>query len=138
LGDRLGTVLFQLPPSLRFDRALLTTFLAQLPPVARYAMEFRHDSWRDPAVASLLADQGAALCGAETDKAALDEIPRTAPHAYLRLRKESYTKAELEAWAGRIAPLLKEGRDVYCYFKHEGGGAGPAYALALKEALGYE
>ena len=51
LGDRLGVVLFQLPPTLVYRRELLEGFLSGLPPVVRAAMEFRHESWAAPEVA---------------------------------------------------------------------------------------
>lgn len=136
LGDRLGVVLFQLPPTLKYRRDLLEGFLAGLPPVIRAAMEFRHESWSDPEVAALLEAHAVALCAAETDAQALETVRVTAPHAYLRLRKLEYSREEITAWAGRVRALLEGGTDVYCYFKHEGGGVGPAYATALLQEVG--
>lgn len=136
LGDRLGTILFQLPPNLRYERGRLETFLAALPPVCRYAVEFRHESWTDPEVTELLAANGVALCGADTEERLIDAVPVTAGHAYLRLRREGYGDEEIAEWAKRIGGVVAGGRDVYCYFKHEGGGIGPAYARALLEAAG--
>lgn len=137
LGDRLGTILFQLPPNFKYDRAKLEAFAATLPPVARYAMEFRHESWRDPEPKQILAANNIAYCGADTDELALTEVPVTAPHVYLRLRKQEYTDPELQSWAARVLEVLDTGKDVYCYFKHEGGGVGPAYALAVEQAVGF-
>lgn len=134
LGDRLGVVLFQLPPNLRYQREILEPFLAVLPPVIRAAMEFRHESWSDPEVSDLLAANGVARCAADTDEHSLDDIPLTAPHTYLRLRKLEYGPEEIAAWGRRVRAVLEGGRDVYCYFKHEGGGVGPAYAEALRDA----
>lgn len=136
LGTRLGTILFQLPPSLKYEKDRLEAFAAGLPPVARYALEFRHDSWNNDEVRELLGAHGVAWCGADTDDVALGEIPVTAPHVYLRLRKQEYGDQELAAWGERVSQVLEQGRDVYCYFKHEGGGVGPAYALALEESAG--
>lgn len=133
LEDRLGTILFQLPPNLRYEKERLAPFLDALPPVARCAMEFRHESFNDPEVDDLLAANSVARCGADTDEIALATVPVTASHVYLRLRKENYETAELSEWAGRLTKTLKQGHDVYCYFKHEGGGIGPKYALAVKE-----
>lgn len=135
LGDKLGTILFQLPPNFAYNRDVLRGFLATLSPVARYAMEFRHDSWKDSEVTEALSEAGVAVCAAETEDKTLEEIPVIAPHAYLRLRKEEYSSEELSNWARRIAPLLEKGTDVFCYFKHEGGGVGPAYALALEREV---
>ena len=73
------------------------------------------------------------MCAADTEARPLASIQVTAPHAYLRLRKEDYAADEIAAWGARVRAVLDEGRDVYCYFKHEGGGVGPAYATALLE-----
>jgi uncharacterized protein YecE (DUF72 family) len=130
LGPRLGTILFQCPPNLPFDRGLIENFLGFLPPIYRYAFEFRHPSWTQ--AREILADQGAAWCLAETgEKSAPDEPISAEPFAYLRLRKEDYSDDELEVWAKRIAQALDEERDVFCYFKHEEKGAGPVFAERL-------
>lgn len=134
LGDRLGVVLFQLPPNFRYQRAVLEPFLASLPPAVRAAMEFRHESWSEPEAIDLLRAHGVAICGADTAEHPLAAVPVTAPHVYLRLRKEEYTGEELAAWGQRVRDTLAGGPDVYCYFKHEGGGIGPAYARSLRTA----
>lgn len=135
LGDNLGPILFQCPPTLRFDRGLLESFLAYLPPLAPYAMEFRHESWA--AARDLLAENGVAWCTAETDGVAVERasIP-SEPFSYLRLRREDYTEEDLRAWADGIGKVLAEGRDVYAYFKHEDGAAAPGYAARLKSLVG--
>lgn len=135
LGDRLGVVLFQLPPNFAYRREVLEPFLGLLPPAVRVAMEFRHESWNDPEATALLEAHHVARCAADTDEKPLAAIPLTAPHVYLRLRKLDYAPEEIAAWAGRVRAALDEGREVYCYFKHEGGGAGPAYALALRSGV---
>ncbi|HSL11624.1 MAG TPA: DUF72 domain-containing protein, partial [Actinomycetota bacterium] len=62
LGDKLGCVLFQCPPSLHYDRALIEAFVGYLPPpgpgVPTFAMEFRHPSWKE--ARDLLVSQGVA------------------------------------------------------------------------------
>lgn len=135
LGGRLGTILFQLPPNFKYEGAILERFLTELPRAARYAMEFRHDSWRAGEAVELLSAHGVALCGADTEETPLGYPPVTAPHAYLRLRKKEYSRDEIESWAAKLLPILDRGVDVYCYFKHEGGGVGAAYALALEESV---
>lgn len=135
LQDRLGAILFQLPPSFRFDRERLEKFLAGLPPVCAFAMEFRHDSWTVAEVKELLAKSNVAFCGADTDERALEEVPATAGHAYLRLRRQEYSAEDLSMWGKRVGEFLNKGSDVYCYFKHEGGTVGPEYAKALRGAV---
>lgn len=135
LGDRLGPILFQCPPSLRFDRSLIESFLAYLPPIAQYAMEFRHPSWEE--ARDVLAAQGVAWCTAETDERAAEK-DSWEPFGYLRLRKERYTDDELKAWAGRIGKALADGRDVFCYFKHEEDTVGVRHADRLAELMGVD
>ena len=67
LEERLGPLLFQLPPNLKKDVPRLSDFLALLPPQRRVAFEFRHQSWFDEEVFGLLRDHQAALCIAEAD-----------------------------------------------------------------------
>jgi uncharacterized protein YecE (DUF72 family) len=138
LGDRLGCVLFQCPPSLKYDRALIEGFVGYLPASGdggtRYAMEFRHPSWTE--ARDLLLAQGVAWCVAETDEK--DPGPEDlswAPAGYLRLRKTEYTDDELRAWADRIGPAIDAGADVFCYLKHEEGGASPKMAKRLEDIL---
>lgn len=135
LGDKLGTILFQLPPNLKYDRERLVPFLQSLPEGSLYAMEFRHESWGDSEVSELLSGAQVALCGADTEATEVKEIPVTAQHVYLRLRREDYADEALDAWAGKVNVTLDAGRDVYCYFKHEGGGVGPKYALHVRDGV---
>jgi uncharacterized protein YecE (DUF72 family) len=130
LGDRLGPILFQCPPSLRFDQRLLEAFIGSLPSSVRAVMEFRHPTWAK--ARPLLADRGLAWCVAETDDktSGLDDLSWE-PYGYLRLRKSAYSDEELAAWAARIRPALAAGSDVYCYFKHEGEGLAPKLAMRL-------
>ena len=133
LGDRLGPILFQCPPSLKFDRGLIEAFAGFLPPTARFAMEFRHPSWEE--AKPILSEQNIAWCTAETDESS-GGAPVFEPFGYLRLRKEAYTDKEIKTWSERIAPALEEGRDVYAYFKHEDKGTGPIFAERLAGLVG--
>lgn len=136
LGSRLGPILFQCPPTLVYDRSLIEAFLAYLPPVYRYAFEFRHPSWEE--AREVLAGQGAAWCEAETDdRPAPPEMalePR--PFAFLRLRKTEYSDQDLSDWARRIGLALERGGDVFCYFKHEEKGSGPILAERMAALVG--
>jgi uncharacterized protein YecE (DUF72 family) len=135
LGERLGTVLFQCPPTLQHDPDVLGSFLDSLPAGTRYAMEFRHPSWE--AARPTLEERGVAWCVAETDDRQVGPAAlRRRPFAYLRLRKEDFGDEELSAWSVAIRDALNDGTDVYCYFKQEGKGTGPTYALRLNEMLG--
>ena len=135
LGDRLGVVLFQLPPNFKKDSDRLGAFLDTLPDDVRAAFEFRHDSWFDDEVYDALRARDAALVTADTnDKDA--EIVSTAPFGYLRLRKDGYSGKKIGAWAKKIA--AQKWDDAFVFFKHEDAGGGPKMAKKLLQAAAQE
>ncbi len=87
---RLGPVLFQLPPALKCDEALLGDFLATLPPDIRCAFEFRHASWLTDATYGLLEKHGVALCLAESERIVIPKVI-TSEFVYFRLRMPEYS-----------------------------------------------
>src|SRR5438105_11757352 len=89
LQERLGVVLFQLPPNSKKDSDRLREFLGCLPETIRTAFEFRHESWFDNEIFSLLRARNCALVVSDTDDKPLDEIISTAAWGYLRLRRAS-------------------------------------------------
>jgi uncharacterized protein YecE (DUF72 family) len=127
---RLGPVLFQLPPAMKCDEALLADFLATLPRDIRCAFEFRHGSWLAPQVYQLLEKYGMALCLAESEKLVVPEVV-TANFVYSRLRMPEYSVEDRKEIAERVEQLLGQGRDVYVFFKHEDTPAGALYAEEL-------
>lgn len=133
LGDRLGPILFQCPPTLRFDPVLIEGFLAVLPTAGfRYAFEFRHASWAE--ARPRIEAAGAAWCVAETDEGEAPEGPLTGGDlAYLRLRRSDYSDRDLAAWAERVRAATESGADVFCFLKHEDEGLGPKFAMRLGE-----
>jgi uncharacterized protein YecE (DUF72 family) len=135
LGDKLGVLLFQLPPNLKMDLGLLDAFLDDLPPGAEAAFEFRHESWFDPAVFERLKARRLALCVADSEKLSTPVVV-TADYAYFRLRDEGYTPQHIADWADTIAKATVACRDVFVYFKHEEEGKGPEFARILMERLG--
>lgn len=134
LGDRLGPLLFQLPPRFKRDTALLDEFLAQLPGTCRAAFEFRDPSWFDEEVLELLRDHRAALCIAEADDGPDSPRTATADWGYLRLRRTDYDEARLSAWADWVG--AQDWRDAFVFFKHEDQAKGPKYAQAFLERIG--
>lgn len=131
LTERLGALLFQLPPNLKKDAPLLRDFLALLPPQIRAALEFRHTSWFDDEVYGLLHDHQAALCIAEAENAIEVPFVTTADWGYLRLRRPDYGDAELRAWVQRVQG--RPWRDAFVFFKHEDEGKGPQMAAKFLE-----
>lgn len=139
LGDRLGPILFQTPPTLKRDDDTLAGFLAALPTGHRHALEVRDPSWYEPSVYELLTTRGTALVHDDGEGHApspLETIGATAPFAYLRLRSEiPYDEDALRVWAGRVGEQLAQGRDVYVYFRHDDDGQMGLAALRLRELL---
>jgi uncharacterized protein YecE (DUF72 family) len=134
LGDKLGALLFQLPPSAKKDVALFDAFLEHLPPKARAAFEFRHASWLDDEIFVRLAARNLALCVADSERMSTP-VRVTAEYAYFRLRDEGYTADDIARWADTIARDTSACRDVFVYFKHEEEGKGPEFAQMLMERL---
>ena len=135
LGDKLGALLFQLPPNLKKDLALFDAFLDDLPPRVCGAFEFRHPSWFDEGVWSRLAARNLALCIADSEKLSTP-VRMTADYAYFRLRDEGYQPDDITRWAETIAAVTAPCRDVFVYFKHEEEGKGPEFARLLMQRLG--
>jgi uncharacterized protein YecE (DUF72 family) len=135
LGEKLGALLFQLPPNLKKDLGTLDAFLDDLPPKVCAAFEFRHQSWLDDEVLERLSARNLALCIADSEKMSAP-VRVTADYAYFRLRDEGYTPADIERWGETIARETGSCRDVFVYFKHEEEGKGPELARLLMEHLG--
>jgi uncharacterized protein YecE (DUF72 family) len=134
LDERLGAVLFQLPPNLKKDTERLAGFLDMLPEGTPGAFEFRHPSWADEEVHELLRARGMALVCADTDDSEADEpLVETAGWGYVRLRRPDYSDADLERWAGRLTAC--RWTHVLVFFKHEDEGAGPRMARRFAEVF---
>lgn len=134
LGDKLGAILFQLPPFLHKDTSRLRDFLALLPDGTRAAFEFRHPSWFDDSVYDALAAKGAALCIADADDLTTPFVS-TSPWGYLRLRRSDYDAAALDSWAAKVTGMGTAWSSVLVFFKHEDAARGPELAAHFKQKL---
>ncbi len=135
LGPKLGPVLFQLPPTLPNDTALLSGFLASLPKDLRSAFEFRHASWFNDATFAALKARNAALCIADTEDLKTPTVITT-DFSYFRLRNPDYTKSDISHWAKVIGKEQGRLKETYVYFRHEDTGTGPKFARQLLSELG--
>jgi len=133
LKERLGPLLFQLPPGFKKDAARLRAFLALIPQAVRVAFEFRHQEWFDDEVFNLLREHHAALCVADAEDDLEVPFVSTADWGYLRLRRPDYDDAALKTWAERMQS--QNWRDCFVFFKHEDAGKGPRMASRLLELL---
>ena len=131
LEERLGVVLFQLPPNMKKDTGRLATFLDLLPANARTAFEFRHETWFDEEVFGLLREHDCALVVSDTDEKQLTEIVGTAKWGYLRLRRTAYEENDLVEWLKRVRE--QKWKDAFVFFKHEDEGTGPKLAAQFIE-----
>ena len=129
-AEKLGPLLFQLPPNMKADAARFKEFLAILPRAVPSAFEFRHVSWFADEIFDLLKSGNRALCVAETEERTTPDVV-TADFCYYRYRKPSYAPEERHAMIDRIGEHLGQGRNVFAYFKHEETPEGAMYAVEL-------
>ena len=134
LDDRLGVVLFQLPPNMKKDIERLRPFLDILPRDLNCAFEFRHPTWFDDEVLELLRRDNRALCVSDTDDLPANHIDATADWGYLRLRRVNYSNPNLIEWIERIK--VQDWKDTYVFFKHEDEGTGPKLAAEFLSLAG--
>jgi uncharacterized protein YecE (DUF72 family) len=133
LKNRLGPVLFGLPPNFKKDVPRLREFLRLLPKRNRIAFEFRHESWFDQELFDLLRDCGVALCIAEAEDTVEVPFVSTADWGYLRLRNVRYSDADLKRWIKKIRQ--QRWSDVFVFFKHEEKATGPKFATNFLKLL---
>lgn len=135
LGPRRGPVLFQLPPYLRQDLALLDRFLTETSAIENRVFEFRHESWLGKPTYQLLEKHRAGFCIAETEEMR-PEFQVTGGLAYLRLRKESYDANAIDQWADKIGKLAAGSRECYAYLRHDETGENGILARRLADKIG--
>jgi uncharacterized protein YecE (DUF72 family) len=140
LGDKLGAILFQLPPRWHFNGERLSAFLDALSGDFRYAFEFRDHSWLNQQTLELLAGHGAAFCIYELD-GFLSPREITSDFVYVRLHgpdgayQGSYDSGTLSGWAGTFSAWSAQGRDVHCYFDNDEAAYAVRNALELQAML---
>ena len=134
LGDRLGLVLYQLPPFFKCDAQRLDLFLSSLPRGNRSAFEFRHESWFNDTVYDLLRRHNVALCIHDADDHTTPMV-LTAGAVYVRLRKSSYPLEERRVWQQRFQMWAADGTEVFAYIKHEDNPDAPQIALEFADGL---
>jgi uncharacterized protein YecE (DUF72 family) len=140
LGDKLGPILFQLPPRWSCNLPRLSAFLESLPRTHRYTFEFRDRSWHDAAVYRMLGRYNAAFCLYELDGF---EAPYqlTADFVYVRLHgpgrkyQGDYSTKQLQDWAERITRWKRELEAVYVYFDNDQAGYAAKNAADLKRMV---
>jgi uncharacterized protein YecE (DUF72 family) len=139
LGDRLGPVLYQLPPRWKLNLPRFEAFLAALPRGYDHVVEFRYPSWTTEPVFAAMARRGVSHCLHDMRG---QEVPLavTATPVYVRFHGArsqggDYPRHELETWAGRIRGWRGQGLDVYVYFNNDWSGFALKNAQTLREML---
>ncbi len=143
LKEKIGVILWQLPPSLKKDTDRLNNILNLLTNYTNYrhAFEFRHESWFDDEIYKLLNDYNCTLCFSDWPidikidfnfefyyirrHGAFDDAP------FARL----YTEEEIEKDAILVAEKLRKGKDIYVYYNNDTEGFATINALQLKERV---
>ena len=139
LENRLGPVLFQLPPRWKFNPERLQAFVAGLPSGFRFVFEFRDPSWYDPRAFEILAERNMALCihdmaGSVSPKAVTGDFIYVRFHGPQKYGGH-YDTQTLSGWAGAFSTWKRQGKTIFCYFNNDAQGHAVRNALALKRML---
>ena len=140
LREKLGPVLYQLPPGWKVNLARLEAFLSLLPRRVRHVMEFRDPSWYSDEVLTALDRRGVALClhdmpGSAPQRAAVGSFVYVRFHGFEQRYGGRYSDERLEDWAEWLTARAAEGKDVFGYFNNDVGGHAPRDALRLRTLL---
>jgi len=141
LNEKLGPLLYQLPPNMHRNDERLESFLSLLPKGLRHVIEFRHQSWLDKGVFDRLRRHNIGFC--VFDMPGLPcPLLATADFAYIRFHGSTglyfscYSDEELEEWARSISGLAKDLDAVYIYFNNDAEGFAIKNAQTLAGKLG--
>jgi uncharacterized protein YecE (DUF72 family) len=140
LKEKLGPLLYQLPPGLHRDDTTLTTFLEKLPRDLKHVIEFRHRSWLVDEVFDILRQYNVGLCVFDMPGLTSPQVA-TADFAYVRfhgsgsLYSSCYTDEELAGWAAKIAGLAGNPGSVYIYFNNDVAGYALQNASTIRDYL---
>ncbi len=136
LGNKLGPLLYQLPPNMHRNDDRLESFLSTLPRGVRHVIEFRHESWLDEGVFAILRKYNVGFCVFDMPDVTCP-IVATADFAYIRLHGSTglyfscYSDGELMSWAKRLKNLAQSLKAVYVYFNNDA----EAYAVSNARTL---
>ena len=140
LADRLGPLLYQLPPSLHKDVQRLEAFLEMLPPDLEQVFEFRHRSWYEEDVLELLDRYGVGfvshdLVGLKTPRWASGRTAYVRFHGTSGKYRGRYSDKQIEEWAEWVVAQRQQGRSAWAYFNNDIGGAAIEDARNLRSLI---
>jgi len=136
LQDKLGPLLYQLPPNMKRNDGVLGDFLSSLPQKYQHVFEFRHESWIDDSVFHMLQQHNVGLCvfdmpGFTCPLVATTDFVYIRFHGSQSLYSSCYSNEELSRWAEKIDHLDKNIKTVYVYFNNDAGAFAVRNALTL-------
>ncbi len=140
LTEKLGPLLYQLPPNMHRNDEVLEAFLAVLPQGLRHVLEFRHRSWLDEGVLAILRRYKVGFCIFDMPSLSCPLVA-TADFAYIRFHGKSelyssfYSESELAGWAEKIAGLAANLGEFYIYFNNDAQGFAVQNAMSLRGYL---
>lgn len=141
LGDHLGPVLWQLPPSLEKDVDLLKDFFEKIDTSElKHALEFRDESWLEDEVFAELESRGVASVSVSSNSMPVD-FTDTGDFVYYRFHglsdnhRYNYSKKELDEWAERCAEALNAGKEAYVFFNNTASGDAPMNANVFRDMV---
>lgn len=140
LGEKLGPLLYQLPPSMHRSDEVLESFLSLLPRGLKHVFEFRHQSWLDDEVFEILGRYNAGLCLFDMPSFS-SPLVATTDFTYIRFHGGSelyascYSDDELASWAQRLAGLAAKLKTVYIYFNNDTEAFAVRNAVTLRGYL---
>lgn len=140
LKEKLGPLLYQLPPGLQRDDERLTSFLAILPHGPEHTIEFRHESWHTDEVFDILRQHQVGFCVFDMPSLT-SPLVATADFAYIRfhgsdsLYSSCYSDEELADWTGKIVDLAENLKSVYIYFNNDVAGYALQNSMTIRDML---
>ncbi len=141
LQEKLGPILFQLPPYWHFNLERLKNFLKALPADFKYAFEFRDESWFNSGTNEALAEKGAAFCiydfaGSQSPRTVTSDLVYVRLHGPEVAYSGQYDDGTLREWAEAFSAWARQGKEVHCYFDNDEAGYAVQDALRLKGMVG--
>jgi len=140
LGEKLGPLLYQLPPNMLRNDEVLESFLSSLPQEIKHVFEFRHQSWLENKVFEILHRHNIGFCVFDMPFLSCPLVA-TADFAYIRFHGSTglyfscYSDEELADWAKRLANLARNLEAIYIYFNNDAEAFAVRNAMTLRHYL---
>lgn len=134
-GERLGAVLYRVPENMHRDDEKLRLLLEAWPIDMPLVVEMQNAEWQVDEVFDLLSRHSATVCATDVDDRDPPDLRLTGRTIYLRLRRSTYSEADLADWAGRLSAFLDSGTDCFCFFRHDADGTSALNAERLRRLL---